>query len=160
MKPTATRLKFWWAALFLALFVTANLIAATQPKSDLSIDVKSFTLENGMLFLVVHRPTTPQVAVRLAVRAGSALEETGRTGIAHMLEHMLFKGTKNFGTTDWQRDAELQAQIEAAYQVIKTEQRRRHPDQALIQQKEAEMARLRAEVQQLYIPQAFSAQLG
>jgi predicted Zn-dependent peptidase len=113
-----------------------------------------------MLFLVVNRPATPQVAVRLAVRAGSALEEAGRTGIAHMLEHMLFKGTRNFGTSDWRRDAKLQEQIEAAFQVIKAERQRRQPNQVLIDQKEAEMARLRQEVQQIYIPQAFSAQLG
>ena len=61
---------------------------------ETNIDVKEFKLENGMMFLLVKRSTTPQVAVRLAIRAGSALEETGKTGIAHLLEHMMFKGTK------------------------------------------------------------------
>ena len=74
-----------------------------------------------MLFLVVERPATPQVAIRLAIRAGSALEETGKTGIAHMLEHMLFKGTKNFGSLNYKQDQKLQTRIEAAYQVVLAE---------------------------------------
>ena len=133
---------------------------ATARTVDIRLDVKEFQLENGMHFLVVERPATPQVAVRLAIRAGSALEETGRTGIAHLLEHMMFKGTKNFGTLDVAKDAKLQQQIEAAYQITLSEQQKRSPDEKRIQKKRAEMEKLRAEVQKYYVPQAFSSQLG
>jgi len=126
----------------------------------LNIDVKEFRLGNGMLFLVVERPATPQVACRLAIRAGSALEEAGKTGIAHMLEHMLFKGTKNFGTLDHKMDQALQAESEASYQVVLEERKKRNPDQKLISKKLAEMDQLRREVQQIYVAQAFSSQLG
>ena len=116
--------------------------AATAPNAadDLlqpKIDVQQFQLENGMLFLVVNRPATPQVAARLAIRAGSAFESNGKTGIAHLLEHMLFKGTKNFGTLDYQKDKELQERIESAYQQIRREQQKRQPDQELIREKRA-----------------------
>jgi predicted Zn-dependent peptidase len=57
----------------------------TESGLQLNLDVKEFRLNNGMLFLVVERPATPQIACRLAIRAGSALEESGKTGIAHML---------------------------------------------------------------------------
>jgi predicted Zn-dependent peptidase len=147
----ATLLLVWWVA---------APAAAADGVPQLQLDVKEFTLPNGMLFLVVERPATPQVAVRLAIRAGSALEERGRTGIAHMLEHMMFKGTKNFGSTDYRKDAELQQRIDAAYAVVKTEQARRDPDAALIREKLAEMDRLRQEAQALYVPQVFSSQLG
>ena len=80
-----------------------------------------------MLFLVVERPSTPQVAVRLAIRAGSALEEAGKTGIAHLLEHMMFKGTKNLASLDYRKDQQLQARIEAAYQTVLQEQNKRNP---------------------------------
>ena len=133
---------------------------AVADTHDLNINVQAFTLDNGMLFLVVERPATPQVALRLAIRAGSALEESGKTGIAHLLEHMLFKGTKNFGTLDHEKDLELQNRIEAAYQVVLEEQKKRQPDIALIEKKAAEMEALRREVQKIYVPQAFSAQLG
>ena len=127
---------------------------------ETNIDVKEFKLENGMMFLLVKRSTTPQVAVRLAIRAGSALEETGKTGIAHLLEHMMFKGTKNFGSLDIDRDKELQEKIEAAYQVILKEKQSRQPNVDLIKEKQAEMEILRQEVQKIYVPQVFSSQLG
>ncbi|MDY6987326.1 MAG: pitrilysin family protein [Thermodesulfobacteriota bacterium] len=133
---------------------------AEDSAPKIGLDVKEFELENGMLFLVVERPTTPQVACRIAIRTGSALEQVGKTGIAHLLEHMMFKGTKNFGTQDPKMDQELQERIEAAYQAVLEEQRKRAPNQALIKAKLAEMERLRLEVQEIYVPRAFSAQLG
>ena len=151
--------KTFIVALLLTL-PAANPSFAAESASDVKIDVKEFRLKNGMLFLVVERPTTPQVACRLAIRAGSALEETGKTGIAHLLEHMMFKGTKNFGTLDPERDQELQEKIEAAYQVVLSEQGRRNPNQELIKKKLEEMDALRAGVQEIYVPQAFSSQLN
>ena len=127
---------------------------------EIQLNTKPFTLKNGMQFLIVERHTTPQVACRVAIRSGSALEEAGKTGIAHMLEHMMFKGTKNFGTLDPEKDEHLQQQIEAAYQLVLKEQRKRNPDQALIKAKQEEMDKLRLEVQKIYVPQAFSSQLG
>lgn len=135
-----------------------RLAAASIP--DVNIDVREFRLENGMQFLVVERHASPQVACRIAIRAGSALESTGKTGIAHMLEHMMFKGTKNFGTLDYRKDQALQQQIEAAYQMILAEKNKRRPDKNLIDQKLSEMAQLRRQVQAIFVPQAFSAQLG
>ncbi|MGD8258788.1 MAG: insulinase family protein, partial [Desulfobacterales bacterium] len=145
--------------LCMLLFI-GDVVSAGETTYDINVDVKTFQLENGMLFLVVERETTPQVAARLAIRAGSALEETGKTGIAHLLEHMMFKGTKNFGTLNYKKDMDLQAQIEDAYQVVLKEQRKRQPDQDLINKKIDEMDRLRREVQKIFVPQAFSSQLG
>jgi len=144
----------------LLLLLNGNVGLASNSPVDIKLDVKEHQLENGMLFLVVERPATPQVACRLTIRAGSALEPAGKTGIAHMLEHMMFKGTKNFGTLDVVEDQKLQQQIEAAYQTILREQQKRNPDQERIMAKRAEMDRLRAEVQKIYVPQVFSSQLG
>ncbi|HUT71533.1 MAG TPA: pitrilysin family protein [Desulfatiglandales bacterium] len=144
----------------LLLLVTSNVCLATDLVSEIKLDIKEFQLDNGMLFLVVERPATPQVACRVAIRAGSALEEAGKTGIAHLLEHAMFKGTKNFGTRDPKKDEELQQRIEAAYQVVLAEQQKRNPDRELIAAKLAEMDALRTEVQEIYVPQAFSSQLG
>ncbi len=144
----------------LPVLLASNYCLATDLSSKIKLDIGEFQLKNGMLLLVVERPTTPQVACRLAIRAGSALEETGKTGIAHMLEHMMFKGTKNFGTLDTQKDLELQRNIDAAYEVVLAEQQKRDPDEELIRKKLAEMDSLRAEVQKIYMPQAFSSQLG
>ncbi|MDH4010270.1 MAG: insulinase family protein [Desulfobacterales bacterium] len=144
----------------LLLLLIANICLAASAPVDIKLDVKEFQLENGMMFLIVERPATPQVACRLAIRSGSALEQSGKTGIAHLLEHMMFKGTKNFGTLDVAKDQQLQKQIEDAYQTILSEKQKRNPDPELIKAKRAEMERLRAEVQKIYIPQVFSSQLG
>jgi len=144
----------------LLLLLGQNFCLASSSPVDIKLDIKEHQLKNGMLFLVVERPATPQVACRLSIRAGSALEPAGKTGVAHMLEHMMFKGTKNFGTLDVAEDQKLQQQIEAAYQTILGEQQKRNPDQELIKAKRAEMDRLRAEVQKIYVSQVFSSQLG
>ena len=141
-------------------FVIALSAAVACQAYDMHLDVKEFTLENGMLFLVVERHTLPQVACRVAIRAGSALEERGKTGIAHLMEHMMFKGTKNFGTIDPDKDQKLQEQIEQAYQDLAVEKQKQQPDQNLIKQKQEEMESLRRQVQEIYVPQAFSSQLG
>jgi predicted Zn-dependent peptidase len=145
---------------FLFVNVAVGSVIAADSLVDVNINVNEFQLDNGMLFLVVERPATPQVACRLAIRAGSALEESGKTGIAHLLEHMMFKGTQNFGTLDRERDKQLQVEIEVAYQIVRQEQLKRTPDHDLINKKLAEMERLRQEVQKYYIPQVFSSQLG
>ena len=137
------------------LVFTGNVHGTVDTAYDLNIDVKGFQLENGLQVLVVERPATPQVACRLAIRAGSALEQAGKTGIAHLLEHIMFKGTKNFGTLDYKMDQQLQDQIEAAYQAILSEQNKRHPDSELIKKKQAEMNELRLKVQEIYEPQTF-----
>ena len=117
------------------LLSAANLCLADDAVSNIRLNVKAFTLKNGMMFLIVERSTTPQIACRLAVRAGSALEERGKSGTAHVLEHMMFKGTKNFGTLDVKKDQELQERIEKAYQMILAEERKRNPDNTLIREK-------------------------
>jgi predicted Zn-dependent peptidase len=150
-----------FAAALLAVVAYGLVISATGVAADLPrLTVEEFRLPNGMLFLMVRRPAMPQVACRLAIRAGSALEQTGKTGIAHMLEHMLFKGTRNFGTLDPDRDRELQAQIESTYQKIQRERSKRQPDQERIAAGLSEMATLRRQVKEIFVPQAFSSQLN
>ncbi|MCP4691520.1 MAG: insulinase family protein, partial [Desulfobacterales bacterium] len=122
---------FLFLGCLLVLATLSGVSRGEESAAAIRIDVKEFTLQNGMLFLVVERPTTPQVACRLAIRAGSAHENAGKSGIAHMLEHMMFKGTKNFGTLDLERDQRLQEQIEAAHEAERAEARKRTPDQAL-----------------------------
>jgi predicted Zn-dependent peptidase len=144
----------------LLLLVAGSIYPAEGSSQNIKLNIKEFTLKNGMLFLIVERPTAPQVACRIAIRAGSALEEVGKTGIAHLLEHMMFKGTKNFGSLDVKKDQELQKRIEAAYQVVLAEESKRKPNHKLIKAKLAEMDRLRLDVQNIYVPKAFSSQLG
>ncbi|MFZ1614435.1 MAG: pitrilysin family protein [Holophaga sp.] len=83
-----------------ALIAAAPLLAQTVP-------VKEHTLSNGMRLLMVERHDQPTIAAGWIVRAGSANEKPGMTGMAHLFEHMMFKGTKTLGTKDIKRDLEL-----------------------------------------------------
>ncbi len=76
------------------------------------MSVDEMVLENGMKVFAVKRPGSPQAACVLAVRTGSSAERAGYTGIAHFLEHMLFKGTDKIGVEDPAKDAELRDRID------------------------------------------------
>ncbi len=65
------------------------------------------TLDNGMRVLLVERPAVPTVSFNLAVRAGSVNEGVGESGLAHLFEHMAFKGTTTLGTKDYERERPL-----------------------------------------------------
>ena len=65
------------------------------------------TLSNGMKLLMVERHDDPAVAGAWVAHVGSANERPGMTGIAHLFEHMMFKGTPTIGTKDYKRDLEI-----------------------------------------------------
>ncbi|MEM7634825.1 MAG: insulinase family protein, partial [Pseudomonadota bacterium] len=70
-------------------------VAATAaPARALDVDVSEYTLDNGMKVFVIPDHRAPVVTHMVWVRVGSEDEELGKSGIAHYLEHLLFKGTK------------------------------------------------------------------
>src|SRR4051812_32337591 len=64
-------------------------------------------LPNGMRFLMVERHDEPSVAGGWVAHVGSSNERLGITGIAHLFEHMMFKGTPTIGTKDYKKDLEI-----------------------------------------------------
>ncbi len=101
-------------ALGLALLITSSLAA---PR----LDVEEFRLDNGMKFLLVHKPGAVTVAAGWVSKFGSVNERPGVTGVAHLFEHMMFKGTTTIGTTDIDRDLQLIKEIDAVQSQIRTE---------------------------------------
>ena len=83
------------------------LFACTGPVYGQQVDVKERTLSNGMKLLMLERHHSPTIAGGWVVRVGSVNERPGITGIAHLFEHMMFKGTPAIGTKDAKRDAEI-----------------------------------------------------
>jgi predicted Zn-dependent peptidase len=112
-------------------FGLAALLLAAMPLGAQEIPVVERTLPNGMRLLMVERHEQPTIAFGWLARVGSANERPGMTGMAHLFEHMMFKGTKTIGTRDAKRDAELndlqdkvQAQIREEMSVLREKQRR------------------------------------
>ena len=105
--------------------------ALAPPALAQQLDVVERTLPNGMKVLMVPRHDQPTIACGWLARVGSANERPGITGLAHMFEHMMFKGTKTIGTRDAARDLELnrlqdevQAGIREEMSILREKQRR------------------------------------
>jgi predicted Zn-dependent peptidase len=93
--------------LTLPLFILAVfcLLAGSAALAEtLEEKVKEFELDNGMKFLVVEREEAPVVFCAIVFDVGSANEWPNVTGISHLLEHMMFKGTKMMGTKNYKKE--------------------------------------------------------
>jgi len=113
-----------WASV-LGLTVAASLLLAAPAGAlleELRDSVQEFELENGLRFLVVERHDAPVFSYATCVDAGGVCEEAGKTGIAHMFEHMAFKGTETIGTTDFEAERQAMAKVDALWDEIRAEQ--------------------------------------
>lgn len=102
------------------------LIAVTIvcPMNAQQIQVEEFVLENGMNFLLVPRRGDPNIAAGWIAKVGSANEYPGITGLSHLFEHMMFKGTKTIGTKNIAKDMEIILQLDRVKGELITEEER------------------------------------
>jgi predicted Zn-dependent peptidase len=101
---------------------TAVLLAQDVASFEKRIHVE--TLDNGLTLIVMERPEAPVFSFFIHVDAGSAQELAGQSGLAHMFEHMAFKGTDVIGTTDYAAEAKALAEVETAYAAYESERRK------------------------------------
>jgi predicted Zn-dependent peptidase len=102
-------LKFTIGVLALAAICLAQDVASFEKR----VSVK--TLPNGLTLIVCERPEAPVFSFFTLVDAGSAQDPMLATGLAHMFEHMAFKGTDKIGTTDYAAEKPALEKVEAAY---------------------------------------------
>ncbi|MCA9736544.1 MAG: insulinase family protein [Gemmatimonadetes bacterium] len=105
---------------------TLPVSAAAQTSDDgiPELPVAERTLANGMRFVVLPRPTSPTIAFAVHTGVGGVDEVPGETGIVHLLEHLLFKGTTTIGTRSLEREMELFPQIDAVFDSLVAERDR------------------------------------
>ncbi len=107
-----------------AVFACAvTVFAAAAPAAAQNIDAKEYWLDNGMQVLMVERHEAPTIMASIFARVGSSNEITGITGISHLFEHMMFKGTEAIGTKDIERDREIMAQLDSLKALMRGEER-------------------------------------
>ena len=102
--------------LFLLILIGGSTLGAHAARANpgsLEEQIKAVTLDNGMRFLLLRRAGAPIFTAYIRVKVGGVDEADGKSGIAHLLEHMAFKGTSSIGTSDAAKERELLAQIEA-----------------------------------------------
>ena len=74
---------------------------------DDPLKARYYQLKNGLTVILSPNPEEPRIQTLIAVRAGSKHDPADNTGLAHYLEHMLFKGTDRYGSLDWGKEARL-----------------------------------------------------
>ncbi len=94
------------------LILVAFPLSVPAKKGEIQLDVKTHTFSNGLELLVVERHLSPTFSAIVRFKAGSVDERPGITGSAHLLEHMLFKGTKNIGTTNYEAEIPIMERID------------------------------------------------
>jgi predicted Zn-dependent peptidase len=93
-------------------------IALTLQAQDIASFEKRITvkkLANGLTVVIMERPEAPVFSFYTHVNVGSVEEVPGITGLAHMFEHMAFKGTHEIGTTNWPAEKVALEKVETAY---------------------------------------------
>src|ERR1700682_4312282 len=91
------------------------LALVAQSLQDFEKRVTEFTLANGLHFIIFERHEAPVVSFHSYVNAGSVDDPSGETGIAHMFEHMAFKGTETIGTKNWPAEKLALNEVERVY---------------------------------------------
>ena len=118
-------------------------LAASLPAQDLrefEKHVTEFTLPNGLHFIVLERHEAPVVSFHTYVNAGSVDDPKGSTGMAHMFEHMAFKGTDTIGTTNAAEEKKALAEVERVYDELDGERdKMQKADPARIKQLQASL---------------------
>jgi predicted Zn-dependent peptidase len=108
----------------LALLVLVSTAAAAAQAQDIASFEKKITtkkLANGLTVIIMERPEAPVFSFYTHVDAGSAQEVQGITGLAHMFEHMAFKGTDKIGTKNFPAEKAALAKVELAYAAYQKE---------------------------------------
>jgi len=106
-------MSLWRRTTIALLAVAAVLCGLPAVAQDAEVPVKEVFLDNGMKLLMVERHESPTVSGGWVAHVGPVNESYGSTGIAHLFEHMMFKGSRTIGTSDYEKEAEIIAQLDA-----------------------------------------------
>src|SRR5580700_11213594 len=109
-------------------FAVTLILAALAAAQDLASFEKRITvkkLDNGLTVVICERSEAPVFSFYTHVDAGSAQDPLDKTGLAHMFEHMAFKGTDTIGTKDYPAEKAALAKVETAYSAYIVERDKR-----------------------------------
>lgn len=111
-KPPVAILAFW------PIFLSAQNLKEFEKR------VTEFDLPNGFHFIICERHDAPVVSFHTYVNAGSVDDPAGKTGLAHMFEHMAFKGTASIGSLNWPAEKKALDTVEQVYDRYEAEKAR------------------------------------
>ncbi len=124
--------------------------------STVEESITEFTLDNGLKFIIMERHDAPVASFITWANVGSADDPKGYTGLAHMFEHMAFKGTTTLGTKDIEEELELIAIEDSIFMELRAERNEGiEADSSRIAELEEAYERAREASYQLVVPNAF-----
>src|ERR1700733_14228420 len=103
------------ACKFLAVILACSAFALAQDLASFEKRGTVKKLANGLTVLICSRPAAPVFSFYTHVDAGSVQDPQGKTGLAHMFEHMAFKGTDKIGTKDYAAEKIALEKVEKVY---------------------------------------------
>lgn len=112
------RICFFWGALLCTVALFAGKYEYRTVPND-PLNTKIYTLPNGLQIFMSVNKDEPRIQTYIAVRVGGKNDPIETTGLAHYFEHLMFKGTEQFGTQDYAKEKPLLDQIENLFEVYR-----------------------------------------
>jgi predicted Zn-dependent peptidase len=145
-----------WPLVAALLLVVAHSVSA----ATLEEKVREHTFANGLTLLMVERRDSPTFAAYITVGVGGVDENSAHRGVAHLLEHMLFKGTETIGTRDYVKEKPLQEAIEATGAELDQLRADKDADPARLAELETRLVKLQEEQRPLIVKDEYSRIYG
>ncbi len=113
--------------------------------------VISYTLKNGLKILMLEKHFSPIISFNLTFKAGNVDNEQGKTGLAHMAEHMAFKGTKTINTLNYKKEKVILEKIEKTNKLLTLERAKKNRNEEKIKKLETDFKKLLKEADKYII---------
>jgi len=142
----------WVTLLFCVVAAVIPKPAGAQDLAQFEKRLTEFTLDNGLTFLVLERHEAPVVSFHTYADVGAVDEVRGITGLAHLFEHMAFKGTKTIGTKDYQAEKVTMAKMDEIFLELKAERRKGdRADKARLEQLQNQLKEAQEQTQEYLV---------
>ena len=147
--------RYWSIAI--GFLLVCSMLPPPLLAQSLEGKVIEHTLDNGLTLLLYERHQAPIVSGRIYVDVGSANDKLGETGIAHITEHIAFKGTKTVGTINYEKEKALLEKLDMLWEQIALEwDKGQEADQEKLARLEEEFAQTEQEAGEYVISEAYS----
>lgn len=137
-------------------FCTASLLPSPARAQTLAEKVVEHDFANGLKLLMVEREATPTFTAYITLDVGAVNETSENRGVAHLLEHMLFKGTKTLGTRDYEQEKPLLEKIEQVGERLDALRFRSDADPQEVEALERRLAALQEEHEKFVVKDEFA----
>ena len=135
------------------LLLSLILLAGLASAANLEDRVVEHRLANGLTLLLMERHQAPIVAVNLTYKVGGVYEHNGITGVAHLYEHMAFKGTRTIGVTDAEKEKPVLEELDRLAEAVMAEKLKGPAaDQTRLAALRKRFTEVEAQAQQFVVP--------